>query len=172
MLSYGQDRRWKARLVAEARVSATDVALDLACGTGDIALRLRAAGARTVIGLDLTPGMLELARRKGGGVHYVTGDMGALPLAAGVVDVVTTGYGLRNVPDLDVALQEIARVLRPGGAAVPRLQPAGQPGGPRLYLGTRAGGRTAGAGASRGSSTYRYIPASIRRYPGAGGGAG
>jgi demethylmenaquinone methyltransferase/2-methoxy-6-polyprenyl-1,4-benzoquinol methylase len=171
VLSYGQDRRWKARLVAEARVSATDVALDLACGTGDIALRLRAAGARTVMGLDLTPRMLELARHKGGGVHYVTGDMGALPLAAGVVDVVTTGYGLRNVPDLDVALQEIARVLRPGGRLLSldfnrpdnRVVRA-------LYLGyLELVGGLLGRVLHGDPDTYRYIPASIRRYPGAGG---
>lgn len=171
VLSYGQDRRWKTRLVGEARVMATDVALDLACGTGDIAIRLREAGARTVIGLDLTPRMLDLARQKSGGVRYVTGDMGALPVADGSVDLVTTGYGLRNVPDLSVALREIARVLRPGGRLLSldfnrpehRLVRA-------VYLGyLDLVGGLLGRVLHGDPDTYRYIPASIRRYPGAQG---
>ena len=115
VLSYGQDRRWKARLIREARVASSDVVLDLACGTGDIALLAKAAGARRVVGLDLTQRMLVLARNKGGDVPYVAGDMGALPIAASSVNVVTTGYGLRNVPDLDTAIGELARVVKPGG---------------------------------------------------------
>ncbi len=168
VLSYGQDRRWKARLAREACVSSSDVALDLACGTGDIAALLAGLGARLVIGLDLTPRMLHLARRKGGVARYVAGDMGALPVPARSVDLVTTGYGLRNVPDLDVALAEIARVLRPGGrflsldfsrpdAAIVR----------GVYLGylTAVGGAL-GWLLHGDPDTYRYIPASIRRYPG------
>ena len=65
VLSYGQDRRWKARLIREARVTPSECVLDLACGTGDIALLAKAAGARRVLGLDLTPRMLLLARQQG-----------------------------------------------------------------------------------------------------------
>jgi demethylmenaquinone methyltransferase/2-methoxy-6-polyprenyl-1,4-benzoquinol methylase len=168
VLSYGQDRRWKARLVREARVSPSDVALDLACGTGDIALLVHESGARVVVGLDLTPRMLTLARRKGDGVCYLAGDMGALPLSAASVDLVTTGYGLRNVPDLDVAMAEIARVLKPGGrfASLDFSRPdsAIVRG---LYLGylTVVGGLL-GRWLHGDPDTYRYIPASIRRYPG------
>jgi len=168
VLSYGQDARWKARLVREARVSPRDVALDLACGTGDIAALLLRHGARVVIGLDITPRMLDLARRKGGGARYVAGDMGALPFAASSVDLVTTGYGLRNVPDLDVAMSEIGRVLKPGGRLVSldfsRPDSSIVRG---LYLGylTIVGGAL-GWLLHGDPDTYRYIPASIRRYPG------
>ena len=171
VLSYGQDRRWKARLVREARVSDADVALDLACGTGDIALLVRGAGARIVVGLDLTPRMLEVARRKPGDVRYVAGDMGLLPVADQSVDLVTTGYGLRNVPDLGVALDEVHRVLRPGGRLLSldfnrpenRLVRAAY----LAYLGIVGG--LLGRILHGDPDTYRYIPASIRRYPGAHG---
>ena len=168
VLSYGQDRRWKARLVREARVSPTDVALDVACGTGDIALLIHECGARVVVGLDLTPRMLALARQKGSAIRYLAGDMCALPLPAASVDLVTTGYGLRNVPDLDVAMAEIARVVKPGGRFV--SLDFSRPDGPivrGLYLGylTVVGGLL-GWVLHGDPDTYRYIPASIRRYPG------
>jgi demethylmenaquinone methyltransferase/2-methoxy-6-polyprenyl-1,4-benzoquinol methylase len=168
VLSYGQDRRWKARLVREAQVSASDVALDLACGTGDIALLVKEVGAERVIGLDLTPRMLVLARRKGGAVDYLAGDMGALPVSAGAVDLVTTGYGLRNVPDLDVAIGELARVLRPGGRLLSldfdRPESRVVRWGYLAYL--SAVGGALGWALHGDPDTYRYIPASIRRYPG------
>ena len=92
--------------------------LDLACGTGDIALLASAAGA-DVTALDITPRMIALARVKararGARARFLVGDMTSLPLPDACVDVVTTGYGLRNVPDLDAALREIHRVLKPGG---------------------------------------------------------
>ena len=171
LLSYGQDRRWKARLVREARVASSDLVLDLACGTGDIALLAKAAGARRVVGLDLTPRMLVLARNKGGDVPYLAGDMGALPIAASSVDVVTTGYGLRNVPDLDAAIGELARVVKPGGRVLSldfnRPESTIVRWGYLAYL--SAVGSVLGWALHGDPDTYRYIPASIRRYPGAAG---
>jgi ubiquinone/menaquinone biosynthesis methyltransferase len=171
VLSYGQDRRWKARLIREARVASSDVVLDLACGTGDIALLAKAAGARRVVGLDLTHRMLVLARNKGGDVPYVAGDMGALPIAASSVNVVTTGYGLRNVPDLDTAIGELARVVKPGGRVLSldfnRPESAVIRWGYLAYL--SAVGSALGLALHGDPDTYRYIPASIRRYPGAAG---
>ncbi len=171
VLSYGQDRRWKARLIREARVAPSDVVLDLACGTGDIALLAKAAGARRVVGLDLTQRMLVLARNKGGDVPYVAGDMGALPIAASSVNVVTTGYGLRNVPDLDMAIGELARVVKPGGRVLSldfnRPESAIVRWGYLAYLSVV--GSALGWVLHGDPDTYRYIPASIRRYPGAAG---
>ncbi len=171
VLSYGQDRRWKARLIREARVASSDVVLDLACGTGDIALLAKAAGARRVVGLDLTLRMLVLARNKGGDVPYVAGDMGALPIAASSVSVVTTGYGLRNVPDLDTAIGELARVVKPGGRVLSldfnRPESAIVRWGYLAYLSVV--GSVLGWALHGDPDTYRYIPASIRRYPGAAG---
>ena len=115
-LSFGRDKHWKTRLIDLAGVAAGSRVLDLACGTGDIAFEAARRGAQ-VVGLDITLRMIELARAKPDArrLGWMVGDMTALPVSAGTVDVVTTGYGLRNVPDLPRALQEIHRVLRPGG---------------------------------------------------------
>src|SRR3954471_549358 len=114
-LSYGQDRRWKRRLVDLASPRSGARALDLATGTGDIAFALAARGAR-VVGLDVTLRMIELAQQKltarprgAVAVHLLQGDMVPLPFPAASFDIVTTGYGLRNVPDLNAAIDEIAR---------------------------------------------------------------
>src|SRR4051812_37152213 len=117
LLSFGLDRRWKRRLADLAGVQSNAAVLDLACGTGDIAFELSRRGAR-VIGLDLTHRMLQLARARDDdapGVRFVTGDMMALPFPDRSFDLVTTGYGIRNVPRIEPALAEIRRVLRPGG---------------------------------------------------------
>ena len=119
VLSYGMDGRWKAQLVARAAVVPGERALDLACGTGDLAFALAARGA-TVVGLDVTHRMLQLAVAKGRaanatGVTWTVGDMGALPCPARAFTLVTTSYGLRNVPDIETAIDEIVRVLAPGG---------------------------------------------------------
>lgn len=170
VLSYGQDARWKRVLIAKARVSPGERALDLACGTGDIAFGVAAKGARTV-GLDITHRMVQLAGHKSAAARFITGDMGSLPFRSAAFDLVTTGYGLRNVPDLDAAITEIARVLRPGGRLL--SLDFNKPESP-IVRGAYLSYLTV-VGASLGwllhgdPDTYRYIPASIRRYPGARG---
>lgn len=170
VLSYGQDARWKKTLVRLARVQPGERALDLACGTGDIAFAIAAHGAR-VVGLDITQRMLELASRKSAAARFLTGDMASLPIRTATIDLVTTGYGLRNVPDLTGAVDEIARVLRPGGRLLSldfnRPEPALVRGAYLAYL--TAVGASLGWLLHRDPDTYRYIPASIRRYPGAAG---
>jgi demethylmenaquinone methyltransferase / 2-methoxy-6-polyprenyl-1,4-benzoquinol methylase len=171
LLSYGRDRRWKERLVDLAAPVSGTRALDLATGTGDIAFALEARGAR-VAGLDVTRRMIELARRKAGtrnGVRFLVGDMVALPFASRSFDVVTTGYGLRNVPDLAGAIDEMLRVLKPGGCAL--SLDFDRPANPvvralyLLYLSLVGG--AVGWMLHRDPDTYKYIPASIRIYPGA-----
>jgi ubiquinone/menaquinone biosynthesis methyltransferase len=168
LLSYGQDHRWKRRLAAMSGAAAGTRVLDLACGTGDIAHLLAARGAR-VTGLDVTHEMLRRARTKGPGVAFVSGDMMALPFPNAHFDVVTAGYGIRNVPELVPALAEIRRVLRPGGVFL--SLDFNRPANPivrGVYLGYLAAvGSVLGAVLHRDPDTYRYIPASIRRYPGA-----
>jgi demethylmenaquinone methyltransferase/2-methoxy-6-polyprenyl-1,4-benzoquinol methylase len=117
LFSFGLDRRWKAQLLAEleSRVGPNSRALDLACGTGDLACALAARGAH-VVGIDASARMIDEARlRASGPVEFVVGDMTALDAPDASVDIVTAGYALRNVPDYRRALKEIARVLRPGG---------------------------------------------------------
>ena len=189
VLSYGQDARWKAKLVALADVRKGEWALDLAAGTGDIAFAIAARGARTVA-LDLTHRMLQLAQSKSrlhrgphlrqgfGGqadgqapVAFVTGDMTSLPFRSASFDLVTTGYGLRNVPDLNAAIDEIGRVLAPGGRLL--SLDFNRPGNAIVrsaYLSyLTIVGATLGWILHRDPDTYRYIPESIRRYPGARG---
>lgn len=177
LLSYGQDARWKRTLVALANVRSGERALDLACGTGDIAFAVAARGARTV-GLDITLRMLQLADAKhvaASGVvrpvAFVGGDMTSLPFVPAAFDLVTTGYGLRNGPDLTAAIVEIARVLKPGGRLLSldfnRPEPAAIRAVYLWYL--TVVGAALGWVLHRDPDTYRYIPASIRRYPGAHG---
>jgi ubiquinone/menaquinone biosynthesis methyltransferase len=168
LLSYGQDRRWKARLVTLSAAAPGTRALDLACGTGDIAFALAARGAQ-VSGLDITFRMLQLARAKGSAASFLAGDMLALPFRDGEFDLVTAGYGLRNVPDIPRALTEIHRVLKPGGRFL--SLDFNRPAAPvvrGVYLGyLTLVGATLGILLHRDPDTYRYIPESIRRYPGA-----
>jgi ubiquinone/menaquinone biosynthesis methyltransferase len=173
LLSYGQDRRWKRRLASLSGATAGTRALDLACGTGDIAFALGERGAQ-VVGVDFTFRMLQLAAsktRRGAHSppHFVAGDMMALPIASESVDVVTTGYGIRNVPAIAPALAEIARVLRPNGTFL--SLDFNRPSNPlvrAVYLSyLTVVGSLLGFVLHRDPDTYRYIPASIRRYPGA-----
>jgi ubiquinone/menaquinone biosynthesis methyltransferase len=168
LLSYGRDRAWKRRLVRIAEAAPGTRALDIATGTGDIATALRERGAR-VVGLDITPRMIELARRKvgNGAAAFVLGDMGALPFGDATFDLVTVGYGLRNAADLTRALDEIVRVLRPAGRLLSlefdRPRNRWLRATYLMYL-TIVGGAV-GWMLHGDPDTYRYIPASLRRYP-------
>ena len=173
LLSYGQDRRWKERLASLSDATHGTRALDLACGTGDIAYLLAGRGAQ-VVGVDITFRMLQHAVRKGSGrstnlPRFVAGDMMALPIASASMEVVTTGYGIRNVPEIEPALAEVARVLKPGGVFL--SLDFNRPSNPFLrgtYLAyLTLVGSLLGLALHRDPDTYRYIPASIRRYPGA-----
>jgi demethylmenaquinone methyltransferase / 2-methoxy-6-polyprenyl-1,4-benzoquinol methylase len=168
VLSYGQDRRWKRRLATLAPLSPDSRVLDLATGTGDIAREMAARGPR-VVGLDITLRMIELARAKDRRNAYLVGDMLALPFRSASFDVVTTGYGLRNVPDLDRALDEILRVLKGGGhvLALDFDRPANRFVRMAYLTYLNVVGGLLGWILHRDPDTYRYIPASIRNYPGA-----
>jgi demethylmenaquinone methyltransferase/2-methoxy-6-polyprenyl-1,4-benzoquinol methylase len=125
--SFGMDARWKRELAVVSRglVGPAGSVLDLACGTGDIAFALApAVPDGQVFGVDAAEGMIRIAEaartsRAVGNAHFRVGDMeklGFVPTAS--IDLVTVGYGLRNVADVDAALKEIRRVLRPGGMLV------------------------------------------------------
>lgn len=171
VLSYGQDRRWKRRLIQLAELTASDRVLDLACGTGDL-LFGAAPIVRRAMGLDVTHRMLQLAaRRNKYDVALITGDMTALPIVDAAFDVVTTGYGLRNVPDLDRALEEIHRVLAPGGRLVSLdfNRPSNAAVRVFYFAYLTIVGSALGFVLHGDPDTYRYIPESIRNYPGARG---
>ncbi len=123
LMTAGAHRQWKRQVVALAALAPGGKALDLATGTGDIAFLLadRVGAQGEIVGLDFSEGMLAIARDRdleGRPITWIQGDMTALDLPDASFDAVTVGYGLRNVTDLDRALSEIHRVLRPGGRAV------------------------------------------------------
>ncbi len=125
--SFGLDRHWKADLIAAlgAHVARDARVIDLACGTGDLAVAMaQLAPEGSVVGIDASPTMIACARTATaaltislppGRLAFQVGDIMALDLPDGCADAVTIGYGLRNVPDLAAGLREIRRVLKPGG---------------------------------------------------------
>jgi demethylmenaquinone methyltransferase/2-methoxy-6-polyprenyl-1,4-benzoquinol methylase len=123
VLSLGQDRHWRRVACLAAEVSVGDLAVDVAAGTGKLALELRAAGA-TVVALDFSENMVitgaaaDRAAFGGPQLLWVNGDALHLPLADASVDALTISFGLRNLPDVDAGLAEFARVLRPAGRLV------------------------------------------------------
>lgn len=120
LMTLGRDRTWRRHTVAEAVVPAGGWILDVATGTGDLALEvLQQRPDARVVGLDFTPEMLILAQQKAGENHdgfgLVAGDALRLPYMDGLFDAVVTGFALRNVTDIPAAFAEMARVTRPGG---------------------------------------------------------
>ena len=172
LLSFGRDRTWKRRLLESSQAAAGTRALDLACGTGDITLALASRGAR-VCGLDVTHRMVQLAQEKAAAAlspaRFLTGDMMALPFPDAAFDLVTVGYGIRNVPRIEPAIDEIRRVLKPGGLFLSLDFNTPSSSLVRaVYLGyLTIVGSLLGWTLHRNPDTYRYIPESIRRYPGA-----
>ena len=130
MFSLGQDRAWRQAAAQATRLSAGQVAVDVACGTGALTRELEAmAPGAVVAGLDFSQGMLARARSTGGArsappgppgpsLRLAAGDALRLPLADASVDVVTIAFGLRNLPEPGQGLLEFRRVLRPGGRLV------------------------------------------------------
>jgi demethylmenaquinone methyltransferase / 2-methoxy-6-polyprenyl-1,4-benzoquinol methylase len=175
VMTAGLDRRWRARAVERAGLAAGDDALDVCCGTGDLALELaRVVGpSGRVVGCDFSERMLELARdkaaaRTGGDapVEFEWADALDLPYDDASFDAVTVGFGVRNLSDLGAGVRELTRVLRPGGRLV--ILEITQPQRPPLstffalwfdrivpLLGSVAGDNDA----------YTYLPESVRSFP-------
>jgi demethylmenaquinone methyltransferase/2-methoxy-6-polyprenyl-1,4-benzoquinol methylase len=172
--SYGMDRGWKRKLIEMLQLKGDERALDIACGTGDITFALgeRLLSGETC-GLDITQAMLKIAVKKCttknlGNVFFNRGDIMRMPFADSTFDCVTCGYALRNVPDVESALLEISRVLKPGGRfysldfAFPKNRIYR-----RLYLSYLIiAGSIVGYLLHGDPDTYRYIAESLKLYPG------
>ena len=124
--SFGLHRLWKRRVVELAKIQSGNRALDLCCGTGDIALALAQQGAETT-GLDFSEKMLEVAEtrrqkenRKSqiANPKFIQGDAQQLPFPENSFDIVTVGYGLRNLASWEKGLEEMLRVAKPGGRII------------------------------------------------------
>lgn len=116
ILSLRLHHRWRSAAVKQLNLEPGDVALDLCCGTGDFLRPLKRATSN-VIGMDFCLPMLQIARGKGA-ERLSLADACRLPVKSSSVDAVTVGWGIRNVPDVDAAHREIARVLKSGGKFV------------------------------------------------------
>lgn len=173
VMTAGLHHGWRQRAADKAQLAPGDAALDVCCGTGDLALELarRVAPDGHVVGTDFSEPMLDLAREKASsrgatGVRFEWGDALHLPYEAGSFDAVTIGFGARNLSDLDLGLREMSRVLKDGGRLV--ILEITQPTRPPLstffslwfdrvvpVLGAVAGDQDA----------YSYLPESVRSFP-------
>jgi demethylmenaquinone methyltransferase/2-methoxy-6-polyprenyl-1,4-benzoquinol methylase len=176
LLSAGIDKRWRARAIRSLRLTGRETLIDVATGTGDVALEARragAAGAARVLGVDFAGAMLSLglhkvrAARESRTIGLVRGDAMCLPAATASADGVTISFGIRNVQRPEIACREMARVLKPGGRlailefGVPRI-----PGVSTLYLWYfRRVLPLIGRMISGHSGAYTYLPASVGTFP-------
>ena len=167
VLSGGVDRRWRKRVVdlAGGRLEGRD-ALDVACGTGDLAAALSRAGA-DVVGVDFTFEMVARAPEKDPSVTWLQGDGLRLPVASTSFDLATIAFGLRNVEDRRVAMREMLRVLRPGGRAIvlefsmPKQDLFGRAyKGYLMHVLPRIGGALSGD-----RTAYAYLDDTVRGWP-------
>lgn len=170
LMSLGRHRRWKKLALELAGLRAGHVVLDLAAGTGDLALRAgRLEPGAHVMAADLTAAMLRKGMTRNGSnrVSWLQCDATSLPLPDDSIDRVLIGYGLRNFPHLGDCLAEIRRCLRPGGRLVSldfgRVEPAWLDKVYLRYLDLSAG--LAGWALHGDAESYRYIPESLREYP-------
>lgn len=172
--SLGRDQAWRRAAVKMAKLRRGEHVLDVACGTGDLAMAFAASGAGSVVGADFTFDMLAIARRKtkslsAGAPHYHAGDALRLPIKDHAVDVVSIAFGIRNVVNPAVAISEFYRVLRPGGRLV--ILEFAMPANPLLrclYNGyfQHVMPRTAALIARDRSGAYRYLPRSVSTFIG------
>lgn len=173
LLSLGIDRSWRRKAIRMLRDGQPKYILDVATGTGDFAIQALSLNPDKVVGIDISEGMLnkgraKLAERKlGERIELLKGDSENIPFEGNKFDAVTVAFGVRNFENLERGLQEIHRVLRPGGQLVvlefskPRIFPFRQIFNfyfrfilPRI-----------GSLVSKDRSAYRYLPESVRDFP-------
>ena len=173
VMTAGLHHRWRERAAAQAQLGPGETALDVCCGTGDLALELakHVTPGGHVVGCDFSEPMLDLAREKTAergaeGVRFEWADALELPYDAERFDAVTVGFGVRNLADLDRGLREMARVLKPGGRAV--ILEITQPTRPplSLFYSLWFDRIVPLLGAlSSNPEAYSYLPESVRSFP-------
>jgi demethylmenaquinone methyltransferase/2-methoxy-6-polyprenyl-1,4-benzoquinol methylase len=173
VMTAGLHHRWRQRAAARTGLGPGDSALDVCCGTGDLALELagRVAADGRVVGCDFSEPMLDLAREKAAargaaGVRFEWADALELPYDSERFDAVTVGFGVRNLADLDRGLREMARVLKPGGRLVilEITQPARPPLSTFYSLWFDRIVPLLGSFSAE-PEAYSYLPESVRSFP-------
>jgi demethylmenaquinone methyltransferase/2-methoxy-6-polyprenyl-1,4-benzoquinol methylase len=164
VMTVGLDQRWRRETV-RAVVRGGDRVLDAACGTGDLAIIAAKAGAN-VTGLDFSEQMLIRARRKAPELEWLQGDLLRLPFPDDSFDAATVGFGIRNVENLQRGIDELRRVLRPGGRLA--ILEITRPRGPlRIFYSLWFDRLVPLLGkVLPGGAAYSYLPASVKRFPG------
>jgi demethylmenaquinone methyltransferase / 2-methoxy-6-polyprenyl-1,4-benzoquinol methylase len=173
--SFGLHRSWKRRVVELAKVSAGSRALDLCCGTGDLAFALARRGAETT-GLDFSPEMPDVARTRSRNKNppaasrqpqFLQGDAQEIPFPDNSFDMVTVGYGLRNLASWERGLEEMARVARPGARLL--VLDFGKPANPLwravYFTHLKMSVPLIGLLFCGNASAYAYILESLKHYP-------
>ena len=171
LLSGNVDKRWR-RIVAQRvreKLRANDArVLDVACGTGDLALTLFEITGAGVVGTDFCRPMLDIAAGKmSGRIRFIEGDALDLPFRDGTFDVATIAFGLRNLSNVESGLAELSRVLKPGGwvAVLEFSRPANVILRPMFNLYFRKVLPWIGGVVSGSRNAYIYLPASVQKFP-------
>ncbi len=173
VISMGTDVKWRKKVIAMVKAKNPDSILDIATGTGDLAIQMADSNAKKIIGLDLSEGMLKVGRKKieaknlQDRIEMIQGDSEALPFDDNSFDAITVAFGVRNFENLEKGLAEIHRILNPGGifvvleTSVPTKFPFKQ--GYKLYSGYIL--PLIGKAFSKDKEAYSYLSKSAASFP-------
>lgn len=173
VISLGTDVKWRKKVVAMVAATQPESILDIATGTGDLAIQMAPTGAKKIVGLDISEGMLKVGRKKiaeknlDSRIDMIQGDSEDLPFENSSFDAITVAFGVRNFENLEKGLEEIYRVLKPGGifvvleTSVPTKFPYKQ--GYRLYSNFIL--PVIGKIFSKDKNAYSYLSESAANFP-------
>lgn len=173
VLTFGIDISWRKKVVALVQSGNAKKVLDIATGTGDLVIMMAQKGIEEVVGLDISPGMLEIGKQKVRDknlekiVDMVIGDSEKLPFEEDTFDAITVAFGVRNFENLELGLKEIHRVLKPGGTftVLETSQPTQFPVKQGFQFYSKYIIPTVGKLFSKDKNAYNYLPESAAAFP-------
>ena len=173
VISFGIDVKWRKKVVTLVKEKNPETILDIATGTGDLAINMKDTGAKKIVGLDISQGMLDVGIKKSiskqleNTIEFVLGDSESLPFEDASFDAITVAFGVRNFENLEKGLEEILRVLKPNGifvileTSVPTKFPFKQ----GYWVYTKYILPLIGKVFSKDKSAYRYLSESASVFP-------